>query len=73
MVNKHKPGIIDWIIGDRSSQTFKSLWQRIKTWNSFWYVTDGWKGESCLNNNLSVFTRIYREIKESTKTIVEAF
>ena len=41
-VNKHKPGIIDWVVGDRSSESFKPLWKRIKTWNSFWYVTDGY-------------------------------
>ncbi len=41
-VNKHSPGIIDWVVGDRSSETFKPLWKRIQTWNSFWYVTDGY-------------------------------
>ena len=30
-VNKHKPGIIDWVVGDRSSESFKPLWKRIKT------------------------------------------
>ena len=28
---------------DRSHQTFEQLWQIIKCWRSFWYVTDGWK------------------------------
>ena len=52
-VNKHRAGIIDWIVGEvvatllvpqagRSSETFKTLWERIKSWNSFWYVTDGY-------------------------------
>lgn len=41
-VDKYKPGIIDWVVGDRSSETFRTLWQGIKSWNSFWYVTDGY-------------------------------
>ena len=39
-----------WSIGDcaprrrhRSSRTFEQIWQIIKCWHSFWYVTDGWK------------------------------
>ena len=28
---------------DRSHQTFEQIWQIIKCWGSFWYVTDGWK------------------------------
>ena len=52
-VDKYKPVIIDWVVGEvvatllvpqagRSSETFKTLWQGIKSWNSFWYVTDGY-------------------------------
>ena len=36
------PGIIAIEIGDRSGQTFDKLWQRIKTWNSQRYFTDGY-------------------------------
>ncbi|MBD2248544.1 IS1 family transposase [Nostoc sp. FACHB-888] len=28
-VNKHIPGVIAWVLGDRSSETFKLLWQII--------------------------------------------
>ena len=42
-VNHQKKGIILWNIGDRSHQTFDFLWSIIKCWQSFWYVTDGWK------------------------------
>ena len=41
-VNHWKPGIIAWELGDRSSKTFKPLWQVIRGWKSFLYVTDGW-------------------------------
>ena len=43
VVNHWKPGIILWTVGDRSSQSFQILWLIIKSWHSFWYVTDGWK------------------------------
>ena len=42
VVNHWKEGILLWNIGDRSSKTFEPLWQIIRCWHSFWYVTDGW-------------------------------
>ena len=51
VVNHWKEGILLWTIGEvavlvpqagRSSKTFEKLWQIIKCWHSFWYVTDGW-------------------------------
>ncbi len=32
-----------WNIGARSHESFEPIWQIIKCWHSFWYVTDGWK------------------------------
>ncbi len=43
VVDHWNQGIILWTIGDRSHQTFERIWQIIKCWGSFWYVTDGWK------------------------------
>ena len=43
VVNHWNQGILLWAVGDRSHQTFEQLWQIIKCWQSFWYVTDGWK------------------------------
>jgi transposase-like protein/IS1 family transposase len=43
VVNHWNQGILLWTIGDRSHQTFEQLWQIIKCWCSFWYVTDGGK------------------------------
>jgi IS1 family transposase len=34
-VNKHVPGVIAWVLGDRSSETFKVLWQIISCCNSY--------------------------------------
>ncbi len=46
-VNKHTPGVIAWVLGDRSSETFKLLWQVISCWHSFFYVTDGYSVYPC--------------------------
>ena len=43
VVNHWNQGILLWTVGDRSHQTFEKIWQIIKCWGSFWYVTDGWK------------------------------
>jgi insertion element IS1 protein InsB len=40
-VNKHVSGILTWVLGDRSSETFKLLWHIIRCWQSYFYVTDG--------------------------------
>jgi len=41
-INHHAPGILAIEIGDRSGQTFEKLWQRIRTWESRRYLTDGY-------------------------------
>lgn len=30
-------------MGDGSGKTFEPLWQEVKKWNCYFYVTDGWK------------------------------
>jgi len=42
VVNKAIAGIIAWVIGSRSAETFKPLWQIVKGWQCFFYVTDGY-------------------------------
>ncbi len=46
-VNKHVPGVIAWVLGDRSSKTFKQLLQIISCWHSYFYVTDGYSVYPC--------------------------
>jgi IS1 family transposase len=43
VVNHWLPGILLFAVGDRSHKTFLKIWQIIKCWHSFWYVTDGYK------------------------------
>ncbi len=42
-VNKAQKGILEWQIGDRSSNTFEKLWEKVKDWKCFFWITDGYK------------------------------
>ena len=42
-VNHKQAGILAWVIGVRSAQTFQGLWSIVKCWQCLFYVTDGWK------------------------------
>lgn len=42
-VDKENPGILEYVIGDRSSDTFEGLWSKIKNWNCYFWITDGYK------------------------------
>lgn len=42
-VNHFRAGILAWVVGDHSAQTFKPLWQIVRCWQCYFYVTDGWK------------------------------
>ena len=42
-VDKDNPGILEYVIGDRSADTFKRLWNKIKHWNCYFWITDGYK------------------------------
>jgi len=38
-VDHFKPCILGWILGDRSSKTFEPLWEIVKKWQCYFYVT----------------------------------
>ncbi|WP_157867546.1 IS1 family transposase [Gloeothece citriformis] len=42
-VDKDNQGILEYVIGDRSSDTFEGLWNKIKHWNCYFWITDGYK------------------------------
>jgi IS1 family transposase len=42
-VDHFKPGILGWVVGDHSAETFEPLWKLVKQWQCYFYVTDGWK------------------------------
>jgi insertion element IS1 protein InsB len=38
-----KAGILGWVLGDHSSETFRPLWEQlVSKWKCYFYVTDGW-------------------------------
>ncbi len=42
-VDHFKQEVLGWILGDRSSETFKILWEDISQWKYYFDVADGWK------------------------------
>ncbi len=43
MVDHFRPGILGWVLGDHSAETFQPLWEIVALWKCYFYVTDGWK------------------------------
>lgn len=50
-MNSKAPGILKWVVGDRSLATFRLLWLMIRGWGSFLYITDGYPVYPCLIND----------------------
>ena len=42
-LDKYYSEILEYVIGDRSSKTFEKLWEIIKYWSCYFWVTDGYK------------------------------
>lgn len=42
-VDHFKPGILGWVLGNHSAETFEPLWEIVRKWQCYFYVTDGWK------------------------------
>lgn len=42
VLNQAVSGILAWMIGERSSQTFEPLWRIVESWHCAWHVTDGY-------------------------------
>jgi insertion element IS1 protein InsB len=47
-VNSKTPGILKWVVGERSLATFWLLWLMIRGWCCFLYITDGYRVYPCL-------------------------
>lgn len=47
-MNSKAPGILKWVVGDRSLSTFRVLWLMIRGWECFWYITGGYRVYRCL-------------------------
>ncbi|WP_144266107.1 IS1 family transposase [Pleurocapsa sp. PCC 7327] len=42
-VDHFKAGILGWVLGAHSAETFRPLWAIVAAWKCYFYVTDGWK------------------------------
>ena len=36
-----RPGILGWVVGNHSANTFQPLWEAIAFWQCYFWVTDG--------------------------------
>ncbi len=41
VVDHFKAGILGWVVGDHSAETFTPLWNLVMLWNCYFYVSDG--------------------------------
>jgi IS1 family transposase len=41
VVDHFKAGILGWVVGDHSAETFTPLWNFVMLWNCYFYVSDG--------------------------------
>ena len=62
--DRHRQRLIDWEIGDRSHQTFKRLYERLKKFNPLFYCSDHWAGF----NKIIPSNRLFQE-KDKTYRI----
>lgn len=68
-VDHFKQGIIGWVLGDHSVQTFQPLWDSVSKWQCYFYVTDGWKVYSSLIPNADhIISKTYMTRVEGENT-----
>lgn len=48
VVNTKAAGILKFVVGNRSLETFNRLWHSIRGWECFLYITDGYPVYPCL-------------------------
>ncbi|NJR63127.1 MAG: IS1 family transposase [Cyanobacteria bacterium CRU_2_1] len=41
-IDPFRQGILGWVLGDHSAETFRPLWAIVATWQCYFYVPDGW-------------------------------
>jgi len=42
-LDKDYSEILEWELGDRSGKTYEKLWQKVKNWQCYFWITDGYK------------------------------
>ena len=57
------------MLGDRSAESFKPLWQIVHCWHSYFYVTDGYKVyQSFIDDADQIVDKTYMTRVESENT-----
>jgi len=41
-VNHFTSGILGWVLGEHSAETFRPLWDIVVAWQCYFYLTDRW-------------------------------
>lgn len=68
-VDHFKSGILGWVLGDHSAETFRPLWELVKTWKCYFYVTDGWSVYPCfIANEDHIVSKTYMTRVEGENT-----
>jgi IS1 family transposase len=42
-LDKNYSEILEFVIGDRSAKSFEKLWTKVKHWDCYFWITDGYK------------------------------
>jgi Transposase and inactivated derivatives, IS1 family len=68
-VNHFKEGILGCVLGDRSSKTFARLWERIKGWQCYFWVTEGYEVyQKFVNSEDQIISKTYMTRVEGENT-----
>lgn len=68
-VDHFKPGILGWVLGDHSAETFRPLWELVKTWRCYFYITDGWSVYPCfIEDEDQIISKTYMTRVEGENT-----
>jgi len=60
---------LGWVLGDHSAETFHPLWELIKTWKCYFYVTDGWSVYPCfISDEEQIISKTYMTRVEGENT-----
>jgi len=69
VVDHFRAGILDWALGDRSAATFRPVWERVRHWNCYFWVSDGWRAyDQFLQDEDRVISKTYMTRVEGENT-----
>jgi insertion element IS1 protein InsB len=73
-VNKPVPGILAFVLGDRSAEIFKHLWKIVRGGECFFYVTDGYcVYDKFINDCDRIISKTYMTGVEGENTLLRHY